>query len=67
MKRTCNPMPSTGKHVNANNQLEEEFDYANFSYTKSKQEKKNKFRVGSLVVCYLSIIQLAHVGYQMIL
>lgn len=60
-------MPSTGKHVNANNQLEEEFDYANFSYTKSKQEKKNKFRDGSLVVCYLSIIQLAHVGYQMIL
>lgn len=42
IKRTCNPMPSTGKHVNANNQLEEEFDYANFSYTKSKQEKKKQ-------------------------
>ena len=60
-------MPSTGKHVNANNQLEEEPDYANFSDTKNKHEKTNyEFRVGSLVVCYLSIIPLAHV-YQMII
>ena len=49
IKRACNPMPSTGKHVNANNQLEEELDYANFSYTENKHEKTSyEFKVGSL-------------------
>lgn len=70
IKRACNPKPGTGKHVNANNQLEEELDYANFSYTRSKHKKHKtsyEFRVGSLVVCYLSIIPLAHVGHQMII
>ena len=67
IKRARNPKPSTGKHVNTNNQLKEELDYAHFSYTKNKHQKKSyEFRVGSLMVYYLTIIPLAHVRYEMI-
>jgi len=43
IKRAGNPKPSTGKHVNTNNQLEEELDNAHFGYAKNKDQKKRKF------------------------
>ena len=40
IQRACNAKPGTGKHVNNNNQLDEELAYTHFWYTENKQEKK---------------------------
>ena len=43
----CNAVPRTGKHMNDNNQLEEELAHAYFRYTKNKHEKTSyELRVG---------------------
>jgi len=40
IQRTCNAKPGTGKHVNNNNQLDEELAYTDFRYTENKHVKK---------------------------
>ena len=56
----CNAVPRTGKHVNTYDQLEDELAHAYFRYTENKHEKTSyEFRVGSLLVYYSTIIQLA--------
>jgi len=39
IQRACNAEPGTGKHVNNNNQLDEELAYTHFRYTENKHDK----------------------------
>ena len=65
IQRACSKVPRTGKHVNHNNQLEEELAHAHFKYTENKHEKTTyEFRVGSLLVYELEIIPVGHVEYE---
>ena len=60
IQRACNAVPRTGKHMNTYDQLEYELAHAYFRYTENKHEKTSyEFRVGSLLVYYLTIIQIA--------
>ena len=60
IQRACSKVPGTGKHVNHNNQLEEELAHTHFKYTENKHEKTNyEFTVRLLLVYELKIIPVA--------
>ena len=46
IQRACNAVPGTGKHVNNNNQVDEELAHAHFEYAEKKHEKTSyEFRI----------------------